>query len=141
MAEVEAAELAREDLVKGLHLLEDQKDLAEICIALEVQVPPNKAGKRSALFSLILKKLMSTEMEESDDSGLAVFQDIYAQVDTMIKRSSADKGNNNNNTDIKTEDGNGSRGTASGKQQLVKDDATFSKSTTTKDSSGGKTDS
>ena len=35
MAELEAAELAREDLVKRLHLLEDPKDLAEICIALE----------------------------------------------------------------------------------------------------------
>ena len=142
MAEMEAAEVAREDLVKSLHLVEDPKDLAEICIALDVQVPPNKTGKRSALFSLILKNLMSTEMEESDDSGLAVFQDIYAQVDAKIKRSSADKVNNNS-TDIKTEENSGmSTGkntVTGGKQQLVKD-ATFSKSSI-KDSSGERADS
>ncbi len=72
-------------------MLGDAKDLAEICIAMEVQIPPRKAGKRSAIFSLILKHLMSTYVEDSEDAGLALIQDIAAQVETKIQKAGETK--------------------------------------------------
>ena len=77
------------DILKGmllakLHSLE-ATELAEICVGLNVQIPPNKIGKKSAIYNLIVRHFSSEEVEDSDDNGLEMYQDTLKTVEDKLK--------------------------------------------------------
>ncbi len=78
------ADVAKENLLTKLQGLEST-ELGEICVGLSLTVPPNKKGKRSAMFNIIVKYLSSDTIEESEDGGLQLFRDVLKQVGEMKK--------------------------------------------------------
>ena len=70
----------RESLLEKLQLVKDVRDLQEFCNGLNVVIPLPKQGKVSAVRGLLLRHLTSKEIEELNDEGLAVFQDVLQQV-------------------------------------------------------------
>ena len=54
----------RESLVEKLQLVKDVRDLQEICNGLSVIIPLPKQGKVSAVRGLLLRHLVSKEIEE-----------------------------------------------------------------------------
>ena len=106
----ELADGAKENLLTKLQLLEP-KELGVVSIALSLTVPPAKKGKKSAMFNLIVRHLSSEDIEESDDNGLQVFQDLLKQVDEILKKNAktegteADKTNDKGDSDSKGDGG------------------------------------
>ena len=84
MAEIDAVELADKAVLKILHCLEDTKDLTEICHTLTTQIPPSKKGMRFAIFNLIFRESADPDLEEKDDGGLEISQDISDMVEATI---------------------------------------------------------
>ena len=71
----------RESLLEKLQLVKDVRDLQEFCNGLNVVIPLLKQGKVSAVRGLLLRHLTSKEIEELNDEGLAVFQDVLQLVE------------------------------------------------------------
>ena len=71
------AEKEQEELEKKcwsrLMLIKDAKVLEEICTALEIEIPPGHASKTNFLCKLLLRKLNSEEIQNSEDHGCAYF--------------------------------------------------------------------
>ena len=61
-----AVEVAREDAMKKLQLLEKATDLQEICNGLSIVIPPAKLGNVPALRTLIRRHLDSDEVENNN---------------------------------------------------------------------------
>ena len=74
----------RDNLLEKLQTLKDVNDLKEICGGLSVSIPLAKQGKVSAIRSLLVRYLTSETIEESDDEGLALYQDVLKQVETRL---------------------------------------------------------
>ena len=68
-------------------LLLDETQLTTVCGPLSIVVPPAKKGNRSAILSLIMRHINSELIEESNDRGL----DLFEQLDTQMKGMLADR--------------------------------------------------
>ena len=81
----------RESLLEKLQLVKDVRDLQEFCNGLNVVIPLLKQGKVSAVRGLLLRHLTSKEIEELNDEGLAVFQDVLQQVEAKLAAKDAEE--------------------------------------------------
>ena len=62
------------------------EELAAMCTGLSLTVPESKKGRKSALYSLILKQLASDEVEEMDEGAeKALFENIKGSIDQMFQ--------------------------------------------------------
>ena len=66
-------------------------DLQEICTGLNVQVSLAKAGKLLAVRNVLVRYLSLEEVEDSDDAGLQMFQDVSAQIDAKVGSKKSEK--------------------------------------------------
>ena len=78
------ADTVRGSLLEKLQQLNEVRDLQEICNGLNVNIPPAKQGKLLAVCSLLLRHLTSEYLEQLDDEGLSVFQDVLLQVNGKL---------------------------------------------------------
>ena len=78
------AEIQKGMLLAKLHSLEAM-ELAEICVGLNVQIAPNKKGKKAAIYNLIVRHFSEPAVEDSDDNGLEMFTDCLGQVEEKLK--------------------------------------------------------
>ena len=66
----------QETVLTRLPLVQDTDLLTEICGDLELQIPEDKAGNRKHLLRLISTYLLSEEVENTEDQGLAHFMRV-----------------------------------------------------------------
>ena len=83
----EAWEIKKAEVLTQLQLL-DAAQLTELCVQINIVVPPNKAGKRDSIFNLINRHITSDEVEESGDHGLDLFTDMDTRLKGMLKSHS-----------------------------------------------------
>ena len=57
-------------------LIKDPKVLEEICTALEIQIPPDNVDKTNILFKLLLRKLNSDDIQNSEDHGCGILFEV-----------------------------------------------------------------
>ena len=81
----------RDSLSEKLQLVKDVRDLQELCNGLNVVIPLPKQGKVSAVRGLLLRHLTSKEIEELNDEGLAVYQDVLQQVEAKLAAKDAEE--------------------------------------------------
>ena len=74
-----------QDLVTDKLDLLNVQELGQCCVQLNVAVPIGKKGKKMGLKSLILNHLTSTEVEDEDDGGEAVFKGLHDLIEGMSK--------------------------------------------------------
>ena len=73
-----------EGLIKMLRQLSvDQLD--EVCNRLKIQVAENKKGKKTSLLNSVIRYLSSDDLEDSDDGGLAIFQQLENEMTVMLE--------------------------------------------------------
>ena len=61
----------------SLMAIKDPKVLEKICNNLEIQIPPDHVGKTNLLFKLLLRKLNSEDVQNSEDKGLGWFLKLW----------------------------------------------------------------
>ena len=86
-------EQLQDDVFDKLNML-DVTQLGECCVQLNQVVPPNKKGKKSGTRGLLFTYLTSPVVADSEDEGRAIFEDLDAALDRMLK-----------NPDVKSEQG------------------------------------
>ena len=79
-------DVAREDAIKKLQLLEKATELQEVCNSLSITIPPAKLGNVAALRTLIRRHLDSDEVESNTDGGLQLFTDVANQVQAKLAK-------------------------------------------------------
>ena len=91
----------KDDVFSKLSLL-DVGQLGQCCVQLNIQIPPNKMGKKTGVRSFILRHLTSEEVEDHDDVD-DIFRTLNGNIDKMV----ADKEDKTvvvkKETDVKTE--------------------------------------
>ena len=50
--------------------------LGEVCVTLDLLIPPTKAGKLGPIKNIIRNHLTSEDIEESEDNGLAMLKAV-----------------------------------------------------------------
>ena len=63
----------------------DVTQLTQLCVELDIDVPPAKKGNSDSIFNLINRHITSETVEISDDHGLALFTDVDARVKGMLQ--------------------------------------------------------
>ena len=74
---------AKKDEIIQQMLLLDATQLAEVCGTASVIIPPAKVGDRSRIYNLLLTHLISDDVAESEDHGLALFAAIEDRIKAM----------------------------------------------------------
>ena len=73
-------ERKKREALQQLQLVEDEKELTEVCGLLDITIPTAKAGNAQKLFTLIMRYLNSEEVEDSADQGMQVFTDLTSHL-------------------------------------------------------------
>ena len=92
----------REEVLRMVSLL-NVSQLAQSCVNLNIQVPPAKKDRRSALFNLVLRYLTSDEVEQEDDEGLDILRTFKRQVEDMLKGNDVKDVSGTGSSAVKTE--------------------------------------
>ena len=58
------------------------EELTELCAGIEITIPENKKGRKSTISGIIVKHLMSDDVEQMADEG----QELFTQVDTIVEQ-------------------------------------------------------
>ena len=131
MEAIEAVENAKEEVVTKLRFVE-VAFLTEICVELNVTIPPKKAGIKSALINLIVKYLSSDPVEDSEDGGAQLLAELKTKLDGKLGTGRDD------GAGVKKEDpGNGQLGKKPLKKTLGQDQGGKGDSSTSGIGSGG----
>jgi hypothetical protein len=86
MTSMDELENLKEDVRRKLSELNTQ-ELVEVCGELTLVIPAGKEGKKSAVYNLIARELMSKEDE--DDEGRSVFEGVNGVLDRVLKAKAA----------------------------------------------------
>ena len=86
-------EVKKDEVIQQMQLL-DVAQLGEICQTASLVIPPSKTGDRSKIYNMILAHIISDEVAESGDHGMALFVSIENRI----------KGMSLSLKDVKTED-------------------------------------
>ena len=84
-------EVKKDEVIQQMQLL-DVAQLGEVCQTASLVIPPSKTGDRSKIYNMILAHIISDEVAESGDHGLALFVSIENRIKGMSLK------------DVKTED-------------------------------------
>ena len=77
----------KEDVRRKLSEL-NTEELAEVCGELTLVIPAGKEGKKSAVYNLIARELMSKEEDEGDE-GMSAFEGVNVVLDRVLKAKAA----------------------------------------------------
>ena len=58
--------------------------LGEVCVTLDLQIPPTKAGKEGPIKNIIRNHLTSEDIEESEDNGLALLKAVEKRLNELV---------------------------------------------------------
>ena len=83
MEAIEAIETLKGEVVTKLQVV-DIALLTEICVEQNITIPPKKAGIKSALFNLVVMHLSSPLVEESEDGGKQMLDELKAKLDSKL---------------------------------------------------------
>ena len=61
-----------------------QVQLEEVATSLEIVVPEGKKSKQKATYNAIQRYLCSEDVEDREDDGLEVFQELNGQLKKML---------------------------------------------------------
>ena len=78
------AEGVRKEVVERLQLASTSQ-LNELCDRLKLKIPTNKKENQIAVFNLLMRYITSEEMEDSQDGGLAVMQQMNEELSVMLE--------------------------------------------------------
>ena len=79
--------VVKDSVLQQLRFL-DADELAELCTASNITIPPNKEGNRNAIHTIVLRHINSEDVEDSNDQGLGLF----TLMDDELKRLLAARG-------------------------------------------------
>ena len=83
MEAIEAIETLKGEVVTKLQV-GNIALLTEICVEQNITIPPKKAGIKSALFNLVVMHLSSPLVEESEDGGKQMLDELKAKLDSKL---------------------------------------------------------
>ena len=64
--------------------------LGEVCVTLDIQIPPTKTGKQGPIKNIIRNHLTSEDIEESEDNGLALLKAVEKRLNELVGTKKAD---------------------------------------------------
>ena len=83
MEAIEAIETLKGEVVTKLQV-GNIALLTEICVEQNITIPPKKAGIKSALFNLVVMHLSSPVVEDSEDGGKQMLDELKAKLDSKL---------------------------------------------------------
>ena len=118
-------ERKKREALTQLQLVEDEKELTEVCGLLNIDIPAAKAGNTQKLFTLIMRYLNSEEVEDSTDHGMQVFTDLTSHLKgkTVVKKESSENTTSRSGVDSAGPVTDGGLGTSSNSTVLGKVEA------------------
>ena len=114
-------ELVKDEVFSKLQLL-DHSQLGQCGVQLNLSIPPNKMGKKTAMRTFILRYLTSEDVEDDDQ-----VDDIFRRLKESIEKMLADKGKTeavDKDISVRTE--------VEDSSNSVKDEVTHGNATTTR---------
>ena len=76
-------DVERDAVIAHLRLI-SLAQVGEICTTLELTIPESKKNNKRAMVNAVLRYLSSEEVEDAEDEGLEIFQNMLRQLKEML---------------------------------------------------------
>ena len=97
---IKMVDVERDAVIAHLRLI-SLTQVGEICTALNLTIPETKKTSKRAMVNAVLRYLSSEEVEDADDEGLEIFQNMLRQLKEMVGEDGVkDEEENNQNAPI-----------------------------------------